>query len=290
MFSTFTNLFSPRDSNGPLGQAPHTERAQSNAPDASPPQTVDGPACTPLSNQGATTETTQVTRSARSRFDLISLSESESRKIQEAFEYLQESACQDAVSPDVPVALNIISTMRSGKFRAQVAFPHQDPEDAIRNALYLQRLVGSSSDGADFFKNLQNSKLLTTSAPSLRTSSPDPFTPSRSSPTDERASPVPMASSLVLVIASTKAQLIDSPPAWYNNASGSSTVIENAPWESVVHASPTTHKDLNQALPVNVLSKLFAATVKDGHESGEYTKTRATILENMVRFRTVWMS
>ena len=142
MFSTLTNLFSPRNSDGPPGQAPHTERAQPNAPDASPPQTVDGPACTPLSNQGATTETTQVTRSARSRFDLISLSESESRKIQEAFEYLQESACQDAVSPDASVALNIISTMRSGKFRAQVAFPHQDPEDAIRNALYLQRLVG----------------------------------------------------------------------------------------------------------------------------------------------------
>ena len=284
MFSTISNLFSPRDSNGPPGQAPPTERAQPNAPDASPPQTVDGPACTPLSNQGATTETTQVTRSARSRFDLISLSESESRKIQEAFEYLQESACQDAVSPDVPVALNIISTMRSGKFRAQVAFPHQDSEDAIRNALYLQRLVGSSSDGADFFKNLQNSKLLTTSAPSLRTSSPDPFTPSRSSPTDERASPVPMASSLVLVIASTKAQLIDSPPAWYNNTSGSSTVIENAPWESVVHASPTTHKDLNQALPVSVLSKLFAATVKDGNESGEYTKTRATILMTLGQY------
>ena len=127
--------------------------------------------------------------------------------------------------------------------------------------------------------SLQNSKLLTTSAPSLRTSSPDPFTPSRSSPTDERASPVPMASSLVLVIASTKARLIeDFPPTWYNNACGSSTIIENAPWESVVHASPTTHKDLNQALPVNALSKLFAATVKDGHESGEYTKTRATIL------------
>ena len=285
MFSPFTYLFSRRNSDGPLGQAPHTGRAQSDAPDASPPQTVDGPACTPLSNQGATTETTQVTRSARSRFDLISLSESESRKIQEAFEYLQESACQDAVSPDAPVALNIISIMRSGKFRAQVAFPHQDPEDAIRNALYLQRLVGSSSDGADFFKNLQNSKLLTTSAPSLRASSPDPFTPSRSSPTDERASPVPMASSLVLVIASTKARLIeDFPPTWYNNACGSSTVIENAPWESVVHASPTTHKDLNQALPVSVLSKLFAATVKDSHESGEYTKTRATILMTLGQY------
>ena len=106
MFSTISNLFSPRNSDGPPGQAPHTGRAQSDAPDASPPQTVDGPACTPLSNQGATTETTQVTRSARSRFDLISLSESESRKIQEAYEYLQESACQDAVSPDAPVALN----------------------------------------------------------------------------------------------------------------------------------------------------------------------------------------
>ena len=164
MFSTISNLFSPRNSDGPPGQAPHTGRAQSNAPDASPPQTVDGPACTPLSNQGATTATTEVIRSAHSSLDLISLSESESQTIQEAFEYLQEGACQDAVSPDVPVALNIISTMRSGKFQAQVAFPHQGPEDAIMNALYLQRLVGSSSDGADFFKNLQNSKLLTTSA------------------------------------------------------------------------------------------------------------------------------
>ena len=30
MFSTISNLFSPRDSNGPPGQAPATERAQSN--------------------------------------------------------------------------------------------------------------------------------------------------------------------------------------------------------------------------------------------------------------------
>ena len=278
MFSAISNLLSPRNSNGPLGHAPPTERAQPDAPDASLPQTVVGPACTPLSNQGATTETTQVIRS-RLPLNLISLSESESQTIQEAFEYLKEGVCQDAVGPDVPVALNIISTMLSGTFQAQVAFPHQGPEDAIKNALYLQYLVGSSSDGADFFNKLQNSKLLTTSAPSLRTSTPDQFTPSRLSPTNERASPVPMASSLVLAIASTKAQLIeDSPPTWYNNASGSSTVIENAPWESVVHASPTTHKDLNQTLPVNVLSKLFAATVKDGHESGEYTKTRATIL------------
>ena len=50
MISALTNLFSPRNSDGPPGQAPHTGRAQSNAPDASPPQTVDGPACTPLSN------------------------------------------------------------------------------------------------------------------------------------------------------------------------------------------------------------------------------------------------
>ena len=82
------------------------------------------------------------------------MSESESQTIQEAFEYLKEGVCQDAVGPDVPVALNIISTMLSGTFQAQVAFPHQGPEDAIKNALYLQYLVGSSSDGADFFNKL----------------------------------------------------------------------------------------------------------------------------------------
>ena len=145
------------------------------------------------------------------------------------------------------------------------------------NALYLQRLVGQSSDGADFFKKLQNSKLLTTRTPSSRTSTPDPFTPSRSSPTDERASPVPIASRSVMVISATQPLLLENPPAWYSNAKGSSTVIENQPWASTVYSSPTSHKDLNQALPVNALSKLFAATVRDSKESGEYTKTRATM-------------
>ena len=37
-------------------------------------------------------------------------------------------------------------------------------------------------------------------------------------------------------------------------------------------------------MPVNALSKLFAATVKDGHESGEYTKTRATILMTLGQY------
>ena len=60
---------------------PQNEPSLTHLTDASLPQTVVGPACTPLSNQGATTETTQVTRSARSRFDLISLSESESQTI-----------------------------------------------------------------------------------------------------------------------------------------------------------------------------------------------------------------
>ena len=282
MFSPFTNLFSRRNSDGPPGQAPHTERAQSNAPDASPPQTVDGPACTPLSNQGATTATTEVIRSAHSPLDRIKLSESDSQKIQEAFDYLHDGASQGAVSPDVPVALNIISTMLRGTITAQVTFPDEDPEEAFAHSLYLRSLVGSSLDGADFARKLQHSKLLTTRTPSPHPPTPRLGTPS---PTDERASPVPMASSLVLVIASTKARLIeDFPPTWYNNACGSSTIIENAPWESVVHASPTTHKDLNQALPVNVLSKLFAATVKDGHESGEYTKTRATILMTLGQY------
>ena len=282
MFSTFTNLFSPRDSNGPLGQAPHTERAQSNAPDASPPQTVDGSACTPLSNQGATTATTEVIRSAHSPLDRIKLSESDLQKVQGAFDCLHDGASQGAVSPDVPVALNIISTMLRGTITAQVTFPDEDPEEAFAHSLYLRSLVGSSLDGADFARKLQHSKLLTTRTPSPHPPTPRLGTPS---PTDERASPVPMASSLVLVIASTKARLIeDFPPTWYNNACGSSTIIENAPWESVVHASPTTHKDLNQALPVNALSKLFAATVKDGHESGEYTKTRATILMTLGQY------
>ena len=282
MFSTFTNLFSPRNSDGPPGQAPHTERAQSNAPDASPPQTVDGPACTPLSNQGATTATTEVIRSAHSPLDRIKLSESDSQKVKEAFDCLHDGASQGAVSPDVPVALNIISTMLRGTITAQVTFPDEDPEEAFAHSLYLRSLVGSSLDGADFARKLQHSKLLTTRTPSPHPPPPRLGTPS---PTDERASPVPMASSLVLVIASTKARLIeDFPPTWYNNACGSSTIIENAPWESVVHASPTTHKDLNQALPVNALSKLFAATVKDGHESGEYTKTRATILMTLGQY------
>ena len=282
MFSTLTNLFSPRNSDGPPGQAPHTERAQSNAPDASPPQTVDGPACTPLSNQGATTATTEVIRSAHSPLDRIKLSESDSQKVKEAFDCLHDGASQGAVSPDVPVALNIISTMLRGTITAQVTFPDEDPEEAFAHSLYLRSLVGSSLDGADFARKLQHSKLLTTRTPSPHPPTPRLGTPS---PTDERASPVPMASSLVLVIASTKARLIeDFPPTWYNNACGSSTIIENAPWESVVHASPTTHKDLNQALPVNALSKLFAATVKDGHESGEYTKTRATILMTLGQY------
>ena len=282
MISALTNLFSPRNSDGPPGQAPHTERAQSNAPDASLPQTVVGPACTPLSNQGATTATTEVIRSAHSPLDRIKLSESDSQKVQEAFDYLHDGASQGAVSPDVPVALNIISTMLRGTITAQVTFPDEDPEEAFAHSLYLQSLVGSSLDGADFARKLQHSKLLTTRTPSPHPSTPRLGTPP---PTDERASPVPMASSLVLVIASTKARLIeDFPPTWYNNACGSSTVIENAPWESVVHASPTTHKDLNQALPVSVLSKLFAATVKDSHESGEYTKTRATILMTLGQY------
>ena len=282
MFSTLTNLFSPRNSDGPPGQAPHTERAQSNAPDASPPQTVDGSACTPLSNQGATTATTEVIRSAHSPLDRIKLSESDLQKVQGAFDCLHDGANQGAVSPDVPVALNIISTMLRGTITAQVTFPDEDPEEAFAHSLYLRSLVGSSLDGADFARKLQHSKLLTTRTPSPHPPTPRLGTPS---PTDERASPVPMASSLVLVIASTKARLIeDFPPTWYNNACGSSTIIENAPWESVVHASPTTHKDLNQALPVNALSKLFAATVKDGHESGEYTKTRATILMTLGQY------
>ena len=282
MFSPLTSLFSRRNSDGPLGQAPATEQPQSNAPDASPPQTVDGPACTPLSNQGATTATTEVIRSAHSPLDRIKLSESDSQKVQEAFDYLHDGASQGAVSPDVPVALNIISTMLRGTITAQVTFPDEDPEEAFAHSLYLRSLVGSSLDGADFARKLQHSKLLTTRTPSPHPPTPRLGTPS---PTDERASPVPMASSLVLVIASTKARLIeDFPPTWYNNACGSSTIIENAPWESVVHASPTTHKDLNQALPVNVLSKLFAATVKDGHESGEYTKTRATILMTLGQY------
>ena len=282
MFSPLTSLFSRRNSDGPLGQAPHTERAQPNAPDASPPQTVDGPACTPLSNQGATTATTEVIRSAHSPLDRIKLSESDSQKVKEAFDCLHDGASQGAVSPDVPVALNIISTMLRGTITAQVTFPDEDPEEAFAHSLYLRSLVGSSLDGADFARKLQHSKLLTTRTPSPHPPTPRLGTPS---PTDERASPVPMASSLVLVIASTKARLIeDFPPTWYNNACGSSTIIENAPWESVVHASPTTHKDLNQALPVNALSKLFAATVKDGHESGEYTKTRATILMTLGQY------
>ena len=243
---------------------------------------MDGSACTPLSNQGATTATTEVIRSAHSPLDRIKLSESDSQKVQEAFDYLHDGASQGAVSPDVPVALNIISTMLRGTITAQVTFPDEDPEEAFAHSLYLRSLVGSSLDGADFARKLQHSKLLTTRTPSPHPSTPRLGTPP---PTDERASPVPMASSLVLVIASTKARLIeDFPPTWYNNACGSSTVIENAPWESVVHASPTTHKDLNQALPVSVLSKLFAATVKDSHESGEYTKTRATILMTLGQY------
>ena len=282
MFSPLTSLFSRRNSDGPLGQAPTTEQPQSNAPDASPPQTVDGPACTPLSNQGATTATTEVIRSAHSPLDRIKLSESDSQKVKEAFDCLHDGASQGAVSPDVPVVLNIISTMLRGTITAQVTFPDEDPEEAFAHSLYLRSLVGSSLDGADFARKLQHSKLLTTRTPSPHPPTPRLGTPS---PTDERASPVPMASSLVLVIASTKARLIeDFPPTWYNNACGSSTIIENAPWESVVHASPTTHKDLNQALPVNALSKLFAATVKDGHESGEYTKTRATILMTLGQY------
>ena len=153
MFSTLTNLFSPRNSDGPPGQAPHTERAQSNAPDASPPQTVDGPACTPLSNQGATTATTEVIRSAHSPLDRIKLSESDSQKVKEAFDCLHDGASQGAVSPDVPVALNIISTMLRGTITAQVTFPDEDPEEAFAHSLYLRSLVGSSLDGADFARS-----------------------------------------------------------------------------------------------------------------------------------------
>ena len=80
---------------------PPTERAQPDAPDASLPQTVVGPACTPLSNQGATTETTEVIHSAHSPINRIPLSEADSQKIQEAFEHLQDSAAQSVVSPDV---------------------------------------------------------------------------------------------------------------------------------------------------------------------------------------------
>ena len=114
MYAAFSNLLSPRNSNGPPGQAPPTERAQSDAPDAPLPQTVVGSACTPLSNQGATTETTEVIHSAHSPINRIPLPEADSQKIQEAFEHLQDSAAQSVVSPDVPVALNIISTMLRG--------------------------------------------------------------------------------------------------------------------------------------------------------------------------------
>ena len=135
MFSPFTYLFSRRNSDGPLGQAPHTGRAQSDAPDASPPQTVDGPACTPLSNQGATTATTEVIRSAHSPLDRIKLSESDSQKVQEAFDCLHDGASQGAVSPDVPGALNIISTMLRGTIIAQATFPDEDSENAFAYAL-----------------------------------------------------------------------------------------------------------------------------------------------------------
>ena len=101
MYAAFSNLLSPRNSNGPPGQAPPTERAQSDAPDAPLPQTVVGSACTPLSNQGATTETTEVIHSAHSPINRIQLPEADSQKIQEAFEHLQDSAAQSVVSPDV---------------------------------------------------------------------------------------------------------------------------------------------------------------------------------------------
>ena len=147
---------SPRD--GPHGGAPE---AQPHAPDSLPPQTVVGSSCTPLSKKGATTETTEVIEPRPKPIEPVELSEADVRKVQEAFVLLREETAQGHVDNDVPVLLNIISTLLHGPILAQVTFPTGDPEEALAKALLLQRLVANSSGGADFVVKLQQSKLLT---------------------------------------------------------------------------------------------------------------------------------
>lgn len=126
---------SPRD--GPHGGAPG---AQPHAPDSLPPQTVVGSSCTPLSKKGATTEATEVIEQPPKPIEPVELSEADTRKIQEAFVLLREETVQGHVDHDVPVLLNIISTLLHGPIIAQVTFPTGDPEEALAKALLLQRL------------------------------------------------------------------------------------------------------------------------------------------------------
>ena len=143
---------SPRD--GPHGGAPG---AQPHAPDSLPPQTVVGSSCTPLSKKGATTEATEVIEQLPKPIEPVELSEADTRKVQEAFVLLREETAQGHVDHDVPVLLNIISTLLHGPILAQVTFPTGDPEEALAKALLLQRLVANSSGGADLVVKLQQS-------------------------------------------------------------------------------------------------------------------------------------
>ena len=201
---------SPRD--GPHGGAPE---AQPHAPDSLPPQTVVGSSCTPLSNKGATTETTEVIEPRSKPIEPVELSEADARKVQEAFVLLREETAQGHVDHDVPVLLNIISTLLHGPILAQVTFPTGDPEEALAKALLLQRLVANSSGGADFVVKLQQSKLLMTTS-----SSPTPLTVAESDPTQKQPSGRRLTSTLCgLQVATRRLKGILTPPATWRPVS-----------------------------------------------------------------------
>ena len=268
---------SPRD--GPHGGAP---AAQPHAPDSLPPQTVVGSSCTPLSKKGATTEATEVIEQPPKPIEPVELSEADTRKIQEAFVLLREETVQGHVDHDVPVLLNIISTLLHGPILAQVTFPTGDPEEALAKALLLQRLVANSSGGADLVVKLQQSKLLMNTS-----SSPTPPTPSwlrtPLPPIDDRDLSENSHSRELQVISDTRSQLLLQVPRWYYDVAASVMVISVTPWSSAVHSSPTSYKDLNSAMPLNAMVKLFSAAVKDGKETGDYTKTRPTLLMGLAQ-------